>query len=249
MSKLTRRWPFGLSSRTWPDRAMAVILVLFVLVFVDAWASQSAQAWPDVWRAPFAFVTDFGLSDWVLIPSLLVFVVTFIALRLPQGRYRAAIHELSLLSGFVFVGVGLPGLFVNLLKRLIGRARPDHFLDLGAFHFQPIFNDWSFQSFPSGHTTTAIGTALVVGFMMPRLFRVILFIAVMTGLSRVVIGMHYPTDVVGGFVVGTLGAYAVRNGFARRRWLFVARSDGSVRFRGVPNLRRLFRGRLQRAAE
>ncbi|WP_193336137.1 phosphatase PAP2 family protein [Devosia beringensis] len=243
MQNLERRWPFGLTRKSWPDAAAAVILVLFVLLFFDVWLSSTLQAWPEMWREPFGFITHFGLSDWVLIPSLLVLLVCLIGQRLPVGRYRAAIAELGLLSGFVFIAVGLPGLAVNLLKRLFGRARPDHYVDLGAFHFQPILNDWSFQSFPSGHATTAIGTALVLGFLAPRFFKLILFIAVMTGLSRVVTAQHYATDVIAGFVVGGLGAYAIRNEFARRRWLFAARADGSIRFRGLPKLRRLFRGR------
>lgn len=239
MLKLDRRWPFGLTQKSWPDAVAAVVLVLFVLVFFDVWLSQTLQAWPDVWRAPFAFITDFGLSEWVLIPSLLGLVLGFVALRVPLGRYRRAICELTLVASFIFVGVGLPGLTVNLIKRLIGRARPEYFHEFGAFHFQHILNDWSFQSFPSGHSTTAIGTALVIGFMLPRFAGLILLIGVMTGLSRVVIGMHYPTDVIAGFAVGTLGAYVVRNYFARRRWLFAFRADGSVRFRGLPALRRL----------
>tara|TARA_R110002020_G_scaffold36530_7_gene109911 strand:- start:401 stop:1135 length:735 start_codon:yes stop_codon:yes gene_type:complete len=243
MLNLERRWPFGLTRKSWPDAAAAVILVLFVLVFFDVWLSVTLQAWPEEWRQPFGFITHFGLSDWVLIPSLLVWLLALIAQRLPVGRYRPAIVELGLLSGFVFIAVGLPGLAVNLLKRLFGRARPDHYADLGAFHFQPILNDWSFQSFPSGHSTTAIGTALVLGFLLPRYYALVLFIAVMTGLSRIVTGQHYPTDVIAGFVVGGLGAYAIRNAFARRRWLFAVRADGSIRFRGLPNLRRLIRGR------
>lgn len=243
MHKLMHRWPFGLDRKNWPDFAAAIVLVLFVLVFFDVYVSQSLQAWPDVWRAPFAFITDFGLSDWVLIPTLVVFLLAVIALRLPIGRYRRAVYELGLVASFVFVGVGLPGLASNLLKRLFGRARPDQFLDTGTFQFQHFLNDWSFQSFPSGHATTAMATAFVIGFMAPRFFRLILLIAVMTGISRVVIGMHYPTDVAAGFVIGMLGAYGVRNIYATRRWLFAFRADGSVRFRSVPNLRRLFSGR------
>jgi undecaprenyl-diphosphatase len=243
------RWPLGLDRKNWPDFAAAVVLVLFVLVFFDAWVSQTLQAWPAVWRAPFAFITEFGLSDWVLIPTLVLVLLTAVALRLPLGRHRRAVYELSLVAGFIFIGVGLPGLFTNLVKRLFGRARPDEFIETGVFQFQHLLNDWTFQSFPSGHATTAIGTAFVIGFMAPRFFRLILLIAVMTGVSRIVVGMHYPTDVVAGFVIGMLGAYAVRNVFASRRWLFAFRPDGTVRFRGVPNLRRLFRRAPQRARE
>lgn len=248
MLNLMHRWPFGLTSKNWPDFAAAIIFVLFVLVFFDVFVSQSLQAWPDAWRAPFAFITDFGLSDWVLIPTLIVFLGAVIALRLPLGAWRRATYELAMVSSFVFVGVGLPGLVANLLKRLFGRARPDQFINTGTFQFQHFLNDWSFQSFPSGHATTAIATAFVIGFMAPRFFRLILLIALMTGISRIVIGMHYPTDVVAGFVVGLLGAYLIRNIYAGRRWLFAFRGDGTVRFRGVPNLRRAIRRLTQRAA-
>jgi membrane-associated phospholipid phosphatase len=248
MLDLSQRWPLGLNRKNWPDRAAAVLLVLFALVFVDVWASQTLQSWPDIWRAPFAFITDFGLSDWVLIPSLLVFVATFAALRLvPHLQARRALWELTLLSAFIFLAVGVPGAVANLLKRFFGRGRPDEFAEFGAFHFQRFINDSSFQSFPSGHATTAVATAFAVGFLAPRFFRLVLLIAIMTGLSRVVIGMHYPTDVVAGFVLGMLGAYAVRNVFAARRWLFAYRSDGSVRFRGIRHLSRWLRSLRQRA--
>jgi membrane-associated phospholipid phosphatase len=249
MPNLTQRWPLGLNRKNWPDFAAAIIGLLFVLVFFDVYISQSLIAWPDAWKAPFAFTTDFGLSEWVLIPSLIIFVLAAIAVRLVRkGLYRRATYEAAIVASFIFVGVGLPGLLVNLLKRLFGRARPELFVDTGMFQFQHFLNDWSFQSFPSGHATTAIGTAFIIGFMAPRYFRLILLVAVMTGISRVVIGMHYPTDVVAGFVIGMLGAYAVRNLYAKRRWLFAALPDGSVRFRGTPNLRRVWRRLFQRAA-
>jgi membrane-associated phospholipid phosphatase len=248
MLKLTDRWPLGLNRKNWPDFLAAVILALFVLVFFDVYVSQSLQTWPDIWRQPFAFITDFGLSDWVLIPSLIVFVAAVIAFRLiKSGFYRRATWELALVSGFIFVGVGLPGLVTNVLKRFFGRGRPVEFVDSGAFSFQHFVNDWTFQSFPSGHSATAIASAFVIGFMAPRFFRLILIIAVMTGSSRIVIGMHYPTDVVAGFVIGLVGAYAVRNFFAARRLLFAYVPDGRVRFRGTPNLRRIRRRLFQRA--
>lgn len=242
MFDLSRRWPLGLTRKNWPDFAAAVVFVLFVAVFFDALLSQELQALPDIWRAPFAFITDFGLSDWILIPTLILSVLTGVAFRLmPRGRGRRAMFEAAMVSSFLFVAVGFPGLLTNLLKRLFGRGRPTEYLESGAFDFQHLLNDWTFQSFPSGHSATAMATAFAIGFLAPRFFRLILLIAVMTGISRIVIGMHYPTDVIAGFVIGMIGAYAVRNFYAKRRWLFATRPDGSVRFRGVPNLRAWWR--------
>ena len=238
MIDLTKPWPLGLDSRRWPLFCLAVVLGITVLSQVDVWASRGAIGWPDQWRAPFFFITDYGLSDWVLIPSLLIFAVAVLAAPLLRRLPRLVATEVALLSAFIFLGVGVPGLIANLLKRLIGRSRPDEFDNVGAFSFQNIVNDWNFQSFPSGHTTTAIALAFVIGFRWPRLFPIFLAIGVVVGISRVPVGMHYPSDVFGGLVVGMLGAYLVRNLFARRRWLFEARADGHITPRRLVAIRR-----------
>jgi membrane-associated phospholipid phosphatase len=228
MTDLTKPWPLGLDSRRWPLFCLGVVLGLAILSQVDVWASRGATGWPDQWRAPFFFITDYGLSDWILIPSLMVFVLAVPAVLLLRRLPRLVACEVAMLSGFIFLGVAIPGLIANLLKRLIGRGRPDEFAEVGAFFFRNFSNDWQFQSFPSGHSTTAIALAFVVGFLRPRLFPLFFAIGVIVSLSRVPVGMHYPTDVFGGLVVGTLGAYLVRNVFARRRWLFVTRPDGRI---------------------
>ena len=238
MIDLTKPWPLGLDSRRWPLFCFAVVLGVAVLSQVDIWASRSAINWPEQWRAPFFFITDYGLSDWVLIPTLAVFILAVPAALLLKRLPRLVAVEVALLSAFVFLGVGVPGLIAALLKRLIGRGRPDEFDNVGAFSFQNIVNDWNFQSFPSGHTTTAIALAFVIGFLWPRLFPLFFVIGAVVGISRVPVGMHYPTDVFGGLVVGMLGAYLVRNLFARRRWLFTTRPDGRIVPRGLPALRR-----------
>lgn len=241
MKEMSKRWPLGLNRKNWPDYLAFFILLLFALLFFDVYLSRSAIAWNGEWRQPFQFVTHFGLSDWVLIPSGLVFLASFVGYRALRrsSHWRRGVFELSLVSGFIFASVGGTGLFTNILKRIFGRGRPAVFDNYGAFDFQHVFNDWMFQSFPSGHSTTAMATAIVIGFLMPRFFRLFLIIAIVTGISRVVVGDHYPTDVLAGFIVGGLGTYAVRNYFARRKWLFRAAADGRIRFQGVPALRRL----------
>ena len=234
---LTKPWPLGLDRGRWVFFCAGVLLGLLILSQVDVWASRTAIGWPDAWRAPFFFITDYGLSDWILIPTLSTTILGLLALLIVRGRWRPVTVELTLLSGYIFVGVGLPGLLSNLLKRLIGRARTTEFDSVGGFSFQNILNDWTYQSFPSGHTTTAIALAFTVGFLWPRLFPVLMVIGIVVGISRVPVGMHYPTDVFGGFIVGMLGAYLVRNIFATRGWLFEQQPDGRIIPRGFPALR------------
>src|SRR6218665_233773 len=140
MIDLTKPWPLGLDSRRWPWFCLGVVLGVALLSQIDVWASRGAIGWPAQWRAPFFFITDYALSDWVLIPSLAVFVGGVGALLLPRRLRRLVAAETAMLSGFIFLGVGLPGLMANLLKRLIGRGRPDEFDAVGAFGFQNIFN-------------------------------------------------------------------------------------------------------------
>lgn len=241
MFDLRKPWPLGLNRQTWLWFLLGLLAILAVLGTIDTMASRGAIGWPDQWRAPFFFVTDYGLSDWVLIPSL-VLALVFALLRLPlQGLWRQACGELGLLSFYIFVGVGAPGLLTNLLKRLVGRGRPTEFDASGAFAFQNVFNDWTFQSFPSGHSATAMALAFTVGFLRPAWFPPLCVIGVVVAVSRVPVGMHYPTDVFAGIVVGMLGAYLVRNLFARRGWLFTQRQDGLVVPQPLAAVRQLYR--------
>jgi membrane-associated phospholipid phosphatase len=240
MLDLTKPWPLGLDRGRWLLFYAGVLVILALLSQVDVIASRAAIGWPDQWRAPFFFITDYGLSDWILIPTLIGTVLGLLTLLVVRGRWRKVAGEFTMLSAYVFVGVGLPGLLSNLLKRLVGRGRPTEFDSVGAFSFQNIVNDWTFQSFPSGHTTTAIALAFTLGFLWPRLFPVLMVLGIVVGISRVPVGMHYPTDVFGGLVVGMLGAYLVRNVCAMRGWLFERRADGRMVPKGFPALRQLF---------
>jgi undecaprenyl-diphosphatase len=59
-------------------------------------------------------------------------------------------------------------------------------------------------SFPSGHTMTAFSIALVVSFFYPSLEGALFFLALSIAVSRIVLGMHYLSDVLAGTVLGVV---------------------------------------------
>ena len=70
--------------------------------------------------------------------------------------------------------------------------------------------------------------------------------AVLIALSRVVITAHHPSDVIGGAIVGAVGAVMVRNWLAARRLGFSVAADGSVRAMPGPSFRRIIKAVARR---
>ena len=75
------------------------------------------------------------------------------------------------------------------------------------------------SSFPSGHAAAAAAFATGVGLEMPALAAPVGALAVAVGVARVVNGVHYPSDIAGGWVVG------VGVGMLTLRWWPLRRSE------------------------
>lgn len=244
----SKPWPITLPPMGWLAFSVGFTALLVLTYLIDVPMLLWAQSWPQPIRDFFFATTDLGLSDWYLIPSLALFIVSgLLALLIPTPAPKRALWQMTGIWAFIFVGVGLPGLISNLVKRAIGRGRPEYLEQYGPLSFQNFINDWTYQSFPSGHVTTGFAVCFVFSFLAPRWFPWLLGFALVIGLSRVVVGAHYPTDALGGALLGTLGAYLVRNYFASRGWVFRRRPDGRIERRHLVALKRLLqlRGRTK----
>jgi undecaprenyl-diphosphatase len=101
----------------------------------------------------------------------------------------------------------------NILKYSIDRTRP--FI---IFPFLEKLAGAGSPSFPSGHTSDAFALATSLSLAYPR-WPVIIFSytwAIMVGYSRMSLGVHYPTDVLAGAVVGIGSAYLCS--WVQKRW-------------------------------
>jgi membrane-associated phospholipid phosphatase len=145
-------------------------------------------------RTPAATVVAHGLS-WIGSG----FVVFSVALACCLTSYRRRRRGTALAVALSMVGAQL---IIDLDKLLVGRRRPPlHHLDRVTGH-----------SFPSGHTgqTAALCAVLVIGAFVLRGPRPPQFAALVAGgllvayvaFSRVYLGVHYPSDVVAGAVLG-----------------------------------------------
>ena len=59
-------------------------------------------------------------------------------------------------------------------------------------------------SFPSGHTLHATAFSIVVLYYMPELGWLVIPFALLVAMSRIILGLHYPTDVLAGALIGAL---------------------------------------------
>lgn len=227
----------------WAPLAVFAVL-LFLALTLDAPVTKALISWPPLERAFFEFLTEFGKSDWILVPTLLGVVIGFGLPRIRSLTYswHWAMRALGWVSAFIFVGVGLPGLVSAILKRVIGRARPFYLEELGVLHFEPFsVIDWTMQSFPSGHSTTALAfTVVLITLLNGRLRITLVTVGLAIGLSRIVGEHHFLTDVLTGMAWGTIGALMVRDWFATRN-LGMRVEQGRVRYRMFAGFKPLWR--------
>ncbi len=160
-----------------------------VLLWIDA----NFPNWLD---GPMRFVTALGYY-WVVLPLLAVAVAVF---YVANWRLSAVVLLISTAGGVVLTTV---------LKALFRRARPE-LLDAGYTA--------SFYSFPSGHATVAVGFYGALTLMLAYRLRggarwtVAVFgtvLVLLIGFSRLYLGVHYPTDVLVGFLAAPLWLVSV----------------------------------------
>jgi undecaprenyl-diphosphatase len=162
-------------------------------------------------------ITSLGLG-WVQL-LLLLGVSGYLAWR----RVSYSVARVVLLPGVVaFVGSGV---MAQILKRTVPRLRPSNLPDALVAPDERIFHN----SFPSGHTTTAFALAFWV-FLLTYRTRYrwwgygALLLAGLVGLSRVYRGVHYPSDVLAGAVIGVLWGALV---YLTLNWRAVPRAGES----------------------
>ncbi|QDZ00806.1 phosphatase PAP2 family protein [Nitratireductor mangrovi] len=193
--------PVSFSWKGW----LAVYLACVVagLVLLDPLVGDFVHNWP-IWLALRAITfTDAGKGTWYIVPALAFLIVANLTdWRSLSRRWLMAFYSWTSLAFFVLWCTALSGLAANLLKLMIGRARPTLFDELGTYHFEPFTLDSLFRGFPSGHATVLGGAAALLMLLFPRFRWPILIFGAWVASTRIFVSAHYPADVIAGYGFG-----------------------------------------------
>lgn len=131
-----------------------------------------------------------------------IWMVLAIALALPKKTRRASVLTLmALLVSYIINNV--------VLKNAVARTRPYEVID----SLQLLIQRQKDFSFPSGHTASSFAAAVVLYRRLPKKYGVLLMVlAVLISLSRLYVGVHYPSDVLCGAISGTVIALMLCKG-------------------------------------
>lgn len=203
-------------------------LVIFLIIWLIALASNFDTALTSQVRASnnefvrfLASITDAAKSNFYFFPALFFM---FVAASINGTDKTFSVRKNLLRSygrcSFIFWSVVLPGIAINIVKQFIGRGRPRTFDEYGAYIFKPFEFMASFQSFPSGHSTTCGALAMIVMLWYPKLKYVAFALFVILALTRIAANAHYLSDVVAGFSIGLLATYIFARYLASRNQVF-----------------------------
>ena len=142
------------------------------------------------------------LLDWFLmfLAEYLIFILAIAAviliLKEKNWRRRAYFAALVIISTILSRGI-----FTELIQFYYHRLRP-----FAAMDFEPLIYHAATSSFPSGHM--AFFSVVLAVWLINRRAGVWFFVgSILIGLGRVAVGVHWPTDILGGILVGVISFF------------------------------------------
>lgn len=148
-----------------------------------------------------------AILDW-----LIVFFAKYLGFFLIAGAIWLILREKDwrpISRNFAFVALSVilsRGLLTEIIRFFHNRPRP-----FVAMNFEPLFNHSAIEAaLPSGHAAFYFALAFALFLINRRWGWVYLAAASLIGISRVIAGVHWPLDIIAGFLVAALSVFVIK---------------------------------------
>lgn len=142
------------------------------------------------------------LLDWIMpkvthLGGATFSITLFVILLIPEGSRLLAVQGLLSLT--------ISHLIVRIIKKNYRRKRPYLSMPETRTFPNPLYD----YSFPSGHTTASFSIAVLFALHSSLLAVCLIPLAMLIGVSRIYLGLHYPTDCLIGACLGSLSSFII----------------------------------------
>ncbi|MEX3016054.1 phosphatase PAP2 family protein [Gymnodinialimonas hymeniacidonis] len=188
-------------------RLTLFLLALLVAFVLDVPVHQAVSNAPEGLADAASLITWVGKTDWQALVLITLMVGAAFAGPSPVS---AAVLRVAVAC---FLLILLTGIAVQALKYGFGRPRPAYLDGISPMTFAPFSFQSGWKAFPSGHATTMGALAVLACRIWPGAWAYAWGLAVLVAVSRVLVGVHYVSDVAAGLALG-----AVLAGWVLDRW-------------------------------
>jgi len=184
----------------------AIYLVLFFFFDkpINLWINDN---WSGTWITDWGnHISNLANGSFVRLGIALCFIIILIydaGLKRRWTRYLL----------YICLSVAIALVIGEGLKYLLGRHRPIMLFEQDLYGLTFFSTEWAMNSTPSGHTLRAFAILTALSMLFRRFAFVFISIAVLVGVSRVIVTDHYPSDVVFGAFIGVFTALWVYKHF------------------------------------
>ncbi len=154
------------------------------------------------WTFPFGDFYFPGVTDFHQSPTFLYGILPLLVLfLLVKYRKKGVKYMITLAIALILTDM----VSFRVIKHFVQRPRPTH----SGIHVVLRVEDSGGTSFPSSHAANIFAAATVTSYFFPPMSGLVYIYAASVAYSRVYVGVHYPSDIVGGAILGFTISYLI----------------------------------------
>ena len=169
----------------------------------------------------FVDITELGNSAWYFGISIFFIIFYYVCKKFNFIKINELDKKINFFIFFI-IYLAVNGIFVQVLKHVLGRPRPNYSGAEDSFGFSFFTFDSNFHSFPSGHASTIFIVFLILSKIIPQLKYYFFILAMIIAISRVFVGAHFFTDIVASGLIAIITFKILNNFFDKKfkKYLF-----------------------------